>query len=356
MNILDYIKGIFSSNKKTATFYATSLKKKYNEKEALEFALYDDKTPIRNTEVGIEINNKPYIKTTDENGVARLNINLGVGQYTAKLYFPGSDVYNKTTAYAEVVIATDTYMDGINLTKNVGDSTPYQCAVYRVDNNQRVKDEVTLTINSKSYTRKAEDDGLYKLNINLKEGTYNIEAKYNGNHYFNPSYINNTITINAKPPEPVPEERQVDQKSRSEKILDYFEFKFGECEYIDDALSKIQGRGYSFYFSDGYNMYETIDRVANGEGANCFDIAEVMYHVAKGMNTKYGRNYEVQYLDVWCPVSGYDHIRLRLRSNGGDWFYRDGACVLDGGDVSSNWCGTSDNILEVNPNWIYDGD
>ena len=146
------------------------------------------------------------------------------------------------------------------------------------------------------------------------------------------------------------------QKSRSEKILDEFEKYFGTCKYIDDALAKIQGRGYSFYFSDGYAMYETIKRVYNRQGANCYDIAEVLYHLALGMNTKYGRNYQVQYLDVWCPVSGYDHIRIRLRNgSSGEWFYRDGACVLNGGDITSNWCGTSDNILEVNPSWIMDG-
>ena len=95
--------------------------------------------------------------------------------------------------------------------------------------------------------------------------------------------------------------------------------------------------------------------MANYEGANCFDSAEVFYHLAKGMNKKYGRNYDVQYLDVWCPKSGYDHIRIRLNTGSG-WFYRDPACVLDGGDITSNWCGTSDNIIEVNPDWIYDGD
>lgn len=146
------------------------------------------------------------------------------------------------------------------------------------------------------------------------------------------------------------------QKSRSEKILNEFESYFGTCKYIDDALEKIQGRGYAFYFSDGYNMSETIKRVYQRKGANCYDIAEVLYHLALGMNTKYGRNYQVQYLDVWCPVSGYDHIRIRLRNgSNGEWFYRDGACVLDGGNITENWCGTSNNILEVNPAWIMDG-
>ena len=189
------------------------------------------------------------------------------------------------------------------------------------------------------------------LKMPIKLYIYGMSAviQYYNNHKKLPETCNFDYHIFIKPA-PKPE------KSRSEKILDYFESLFGVCKYIDDALAKIRGRGYSFYFSDGYNMYETIRRVYNGEGANCYDIAEVLYHLALGMNTKYGRNYQVQYLDVWCPVSGYDHIRLRLRNgSNGEWFYRDGACVLDGGAITENWCGTSNNIIEVNPSWIMDG-
>lgn len=137
-------------------------------------------------------------------------------------------------------------------------------------------------------------------------------------------------------------------------VLDKFESNLGHVEYIDDALELVQGYGYAFYFSDGYTVPETIERIVNGYGANCYDSAELFYRLALEMNTKYGRHYEVQYLHVWCPVSGYDHIRLRLRSNGGNWFYRDPACVLDGGSVESNWCGTSNNILEINPSFMFD--
>ena len=146
--------------------------------------------------------------------------------------------------------------------------------------------------------------------------------------------------------------KKYNTNSSSTPVLDLFESLFGKCEYIDDALAKIYNKGYSFYFSNGYNIADTIRRVKNGDGSNCYDIAEVLYRLAYDMNTKYGRKYEVQFLHVWCPVSGYDHIRLRLRSDGGYWFYRDGAAVLDGESITSNWCGTSDNILEVNPSWL----
>lgn len=142
--------------------------------------------------------------------------------------------------------------------------------------------------------------------------------------------------------------------STATPTLDKFEANFRKVEYIDDALAEIQNKGYKFYFSDGFTVPDTIDRVADGDGANCYDIAEVFYRLALEMNTKYGRNYDVQYLHVWCPVSGYDHIRLRLKSNGSDWFYRDPAAVLSGESIDSNWCGTSNNIIEINPSWLLD--
>lgn len=514
MNILEYIRQILGNGKKDAKFYSEGLKKPFGDPTPLEVALYDGNQPLDNVDIGVEINKKPYIKKTDNDGIARLNINLPAGEYQADLYYPGNKEYNKVASYTKVYITAETYMDGINLTKNFGDPEPYQCAIYRKDTNERVFDEVEFIINGKAYIRTPDEEGLYKLNINLSEGTYNIQANFKGNSKFNPSSINNTITINPKVEEPVSpstsgkktivlgcdsntsgdsivqarirerleaegypveilpigpnffatcdyssnakgkigiyliasgifsiadayygsgqfdnyvfgirgdfgdrgatnfdipiradadctsicndldgktfnqmnamlqpyvaicggattdeladniinwlrgiehkEERPAQQETnRYVKLLEYFEDQFGVCEYIDDALGKVQGYGYAFYFSDGYNVYETVDNIANGDGANCFDAAELFYRLALGMNVKYGRNYKPEYLDVWCPTSGYDHIRLRFQIDGG-YFYRDPACVLDGGEIEENWCGTSNNILEVNPSWIYE--
>ena len=140
----------------------------------------------------------------------------------------------------------------------------------------------------------------------------------------------------------------------STPVLDAFEKKFGICKYIDDALAKIRGKGYAFYFSDKFTLNTTLENIANGKGANCYDSAELFYRLAYDMNKKYGRTYTAQFLHVWCPTSNYDHIRLRLKTGNGDWWYRDPSCVLDGGSVESNWCGTSNNIMEVNPSWLLE--
>lgn len=203
MSILDYILNIFKNDKKNAQIYAQPLQKTYGEKEQLEIGLYDDKTPITDTDVTITLNGVKYNRKTDSNGIARLNINLQAGQYQAILEFENNE-YNKVKTITDITIKPkkqNTYIDGINLTMNQGDGSKYQCAVYD-EQNQRIKDTVNITINGITYNRKADNEGLYKLNINLNQGTYPIRAEYLGNEYYNPSTTNNTITINPKKEEP----------------------------------------------------------------------------------------------------------------------------------------------------------
>lgn len=435
MSFWDFIKNFITNNKKNARFITKTLIKTYGEPDQLEVGLYDKNTPIDNEEIGIEVNGKQYIRTTDNDGIARLNINLSAGNYTAKLYWRGiNGEYNSVTGYVDIIVepkpepepqpSTNKKPIILGCDANTSDDSTVQNRIAeRLEAEGYSVEKLPIGPNyfaSTDYSSKAKGKiGIYLIAsgiFSIADATYgsgqfdnyifgirgdfgdrgatnfdlpiradadctSICDKLNGktfnemNAMLQP-YVAicggadtdelanniidwlNAINTNDDPEPPAPEETPetpTGQESRHVKILNYFEEHFGICEYIDDALEKIQGRGYAFYFSDGYNMYETIDRVDNGDGANCFDIAEVFYHCAKGMNEKYGRNYSVEYLDVWCPVSGYDHIRLRL-NNGEVTFYRDPACVLDGGDITDNWCGTSDNILEVNPDWIYDGD
>lgn len=98
----------------------------------------------------------------------------------------------------------DTRMEGTNINMTYKDGTQYQCAVYDSDNN-RVYDNVNLTVNGVTYNRTPTSDGLYKLNINLNPGTYNLTAAYPGNTTYNGSSVTNTITINQAPtPTPTP--------------------------------------------------------------------------------------------------------------------------------------------------------
>ena len=340
MGIIDYIRRILQGNKQNAQIYATTLKKKYGTKDQLEIGLYDNKTPITNNKITININGVDYQRTTDNDGIARLNINLGVGSYTAKIRFE-SETYNNVTAYTEIIIATDTYIDGINLTKNEGGPEQYQCAVYRTDNQQRVTGPVNLTINGKTYTRNADNTGLYKLNINLQQGTYQLKVDYLGTNLFNPSTTTNTITVNKAPePEPEPE-----PKTYAQEILEYFESKFGEMSCIDDCLEAIQGNGYGYYYDDQYSNYTSINRMANGQGVNCTDSCQVFWNLAKALG------YDVRCIHIGCR-SGDGHVRLQF-NRGDGWFDRDPAAVLNGNSITNIWCANGE-YWATNPSWFME--
>lgn len=105
MSFWDFIKNFITNNKKDARFICKALIKTYGEPDQLEVGLYDKNTPIDNEEIGIEVNGKQYIRTTDNDGIARLNINLGAGEYTAKLYWKGiNGEYNSVTGYVDIIV------------------------------------------------------------------------------------------------------------------------------------------------------------------------------------------------------------------------------------------------------------
>lgn len=105
MSFWDFIKNFISNNKKDARFITKTLIKTYGEPDQLEVGLYDKNTPIDNEDIGIEVNGKQYIRTTDNDGIARLNINLGAGKYTAKLYWKGiNGEYNSVTGYVDIIV------------------------------------------------------------------------------------------------------------------------------------------------------------------------------------------------------------------------------------------------------------
>lgn len=135
------------------------------------------------------------------------------------------------------------------------------------------------------------------------------------------------------------------KKTYSEEIFDYFSYKFGKPTSIDNALAKIKGRGYGFYYDDSYTNKQTIDRIRNGQGVNCTDVHQMLWHIGKVLG------YDVRAVHVWCRTSNVGHVRLDFKKGSSGWFSRDGASVLDGECVECIWCANGD-ILAYNPSWF----
>ena len=150
---------------------------------------------MANTYVKFTVAGKTYSRKTGSDGVASLPINLGVGNYTVSASFVGSSNLGAVEINRTIVVNPPvydlvanninmTYQDGTNYTVQITDGEGSPVAQSGV--------VIKVTINGKSYDRKTNADGIASLPINLKAGTYEISAEYNG------KVITNTIVVSKQ--------------------------------------------------------------------------------------------------------------------------------------------------------------
>ena len=167
-----------------------------------------------------------------------------------------------------------------------------------------------------------------------------ILYKYNKNKKL-PSYQNINSKIYINPTEP------------QNEVYKYFVKVFGNFgDTIDGALSKIQDRGYGYYYDDVYSNRQSIDRMKKGQGVNCTDSCHVFYNILLELIRK-GKYKKVECIHVHCS-GGDGHVRLRITLNDGDKIYRDPACALsDNGSYTCNWC-INGEVLAIDPDWFLE--
>ena len=138
---------------------------------------------LKDQTVTFNINGVMYERKTNENGTAKLNINLAPGEYIITSMFNGCMVSNKITVLP-ILEAEDLEMyfqDGSTFDALLLDGQGYPLA----------NEFVVFNINGVFYDRITDDFGIARLNINLMAGEYIITSSYNG---FN---IANKITISS---------------------------------------------------------------------------------------------------------------------------------------------------------------
>ena len=103
---------VYNNTPKMDKYFLSSegLEKYFGNKKPLEFTLLDSLgKPVSNKTISIVINGKPYNRTTDDNGTARININLNSGNYTV------SATYENISQDANVTILPT--IEGKDITK-----------------------------------------------------------------------------------------------------------------------------------------------------------------------------------------------------------------------------------------------
>lgn len=127
-------------------------------------------TPIVGKNVTMNINGVFYNRVTNDKGIARLNINLGPGEYILTAYNPYG---NFAESFNITVLST---IMGADIVKYYKNDTQYYVHLLDDKGNPLANNNVTMNINGVFYTRTTNDLGIARLNINLPPGEYILTA------------------------------------------------------------------------------------------------------------------------------------------------------------------------------------
>ena len=162
------------SNKITvlATISGNDLEKFYRNASQYEVLVLNGQgMPETNAVVTFNINGVFYNRTTNGNGIARLNINLNPGKYviTSQNTVNGDVISNNVNVLSTI--------EGKDVTKYYKNDTQYSAKFIDGQGNPLANATVEFNINGVLYHRSTDENGTAGLNINLSPGTYIITAK-----------------------------------------------------------------------------------------------------------------------------------------------------------------------------------
>ena len=154
--------------------------------------------PIVGEHVYFTVNGITYARNTDNNGIARLKINLSPGIYDISFKF-NSTHYTEMSSIREITVidGNTSILSGQDITIGQG-SGKYFNITLKVGDVALPQRNVILNINGINYTRVTNDDGVAKIQINLNAGKYLIKYYYFGEDRIAPSSGESYVTVKAK--------------------------------------------------------------------------------------------------------------------------------------------------------------
>ena len=158
--------------------------------------------PIANTPMEIGFNGVVYTYEkdgicTDENGVAKLQINLGYkGDYTFAICYLGNQSYNASFVVAKISVSGQTPTITVpNKSYAASAKTKTLTAIFKNEHGKLLVDKwITFTVNGKTYKAKTNEKGVASVNGTLTtKGTYTVVAKWGGDSTYDA--VNKTATL-----------------------------------------------------------------------------------------------------------------------------------------------------------------
>ena len=122
--------------------------------------------PINNTVVLFNINGVFYNRTTNESGIAKLNLNLNPGDYVVTAYYDGLALGNSVKILPRLF--------GEDISSTYGNSVEFKVN-YLDDNGKAVANKlITFNVEGQIYTSYTDDNGIATINLNNDAGNYVI--------------------------------------------------------------------------------------------------------------------------------------------------------------------------------------
>lgn len=150
---------------------------------------------LSNQTISFLINGNYYNRTTGDDGIASIKINLVAGKYNITASYAGSSVYGSSSITNLVeVLSTISADDVVKFYKN---GTQYYAKFVDGNGDPLINTSVRFNINGVFYTRDTNSSGIAKLTIGLNPGSYVLTAIHpNGEMYANNVTVLSTIDSN----------------------------------------------------------------------------------------------------------------------------------------------------------------
>ncbi len=180
ITVTNHNDGLEMSNTVTvlSTIVADTMVKFKSESKAFEAKILNGQgNPKPNTNVKFNINGIIYTKTTDSNGIARLNINLNPSQYIITVMENELNMGYNIYVYHDM---THKYTNPllIPITKYIQKGGTYEVKLTEDNGLPMPNKNIHLTINSNTYSSTTNNQGIAKFILNLNPGTYNVKSSY----------------------------------------------------------------------------------------------------------------------------------------------------------------------------------
>ena len=168
--------------------------------EYFTFKLVDSNgKALANKDIVVGFNGHVYNYTTDENGSAKTQINLGIkGGYTFAVSFLGDEYYNASFAVAKITVNPEPVkLTTAKKTYKASAKTKTLTATFKTSRGTAIKGKkITFTVNKKTYTATTNAKGVATVKVSLsKKGTYSFTAKYAGDERYKATAVKSTLKI-----------------------------------------------------------------------------------------------------------------------------------------------------------------